>query len=64
MSKQVFGLKVASTVFGLMSIVQLMRLLKGFDVVVAGQAVSSSVSLLAFFALAGLSLWLWHLTDA
>lgn len=62
MQSQDFGLRVASTLFGLMSIAQLLRVIKRFEVIVAGHAIPLSVSVIACVVLAGLSLWLWRLS--
>lgn len=62
MNAQTLGLRVASIVFGLMSVGQLARLIINPEVVVAGFRMPLWPSALAFAFLAGLSLWLWKLT--
>jgi hypothetical protein len=62
MDSQVFGLRVASVVFGLMSLAQLARLLIRPQVLVAGHEMPLWPSALAFVFLGGLSLWMWKLT--
>lgn len=64
MSSQILGLRVASIVFGLMSIAQLARLIIRPDVLVAGHLMPLWPNALAFVALGGLSLWLWKLAHA
>ena len=62
MKAQVRGLRVAATVFGLMSLMQLMRLLLRPEIVVAGHPLPLLVSMIAFPVLAALSIWLWKLS--
>ena len=61
MNSQVIGLRVASIVFGLMSIAQLARLIIRPEVLVAGHLMPLWPSALALVILGGLSFWLWKL---
>ena len=61
MNSQTTGLLVASVVFGLMAIAQLVRLLIRPEVLVAGYSMPLWPSVLAFIFLGGLSLWMWKL---
>jgi hypothetical protein len=61
MKLQIFGLRVASAVFGLMSIGQLTRLIIRPEVLVGGYLIPLWPSALAFLILGGLSLWMWKL---
>jgi len=61
MKSQSLGLRVASIVFGFMSVVQLARLITRPEVLVAGYLLPLWPSALAFMFLGGLSLWLWKL---
>lgn len=61
MNSPILGLRVAGTVFGLMSLAQLARLLLRIEVVAAGHVLPLWPSGLAFLLLGGLSLWLWKL---
>lgn len=61
MNSQTTGLRVASVVFGLMALAQLMRLVINPEVLVAGQAMPLWPSVLAFIILVCLSVWLWTL---
>ncbi len=63
MNSQVLGLRVASVIFGLMSIAQLGRLLIRPEVVVAGHVVPLLPSAVAFLVLGGLSIWMWKLSN-
>jgi hypothetical protein len=61
MKSQVLGLRVASIVFGLMSLAQLARFIMRAELLVAGHLLPLWPSALAFVVLGGLSLWLWRL---
>jgi len=64
MNSPTVGLRVASVVFGLMSLAQLFRLLTGFEVLVAGYyQMPLWPNAVAFVILAGLSVWLWRLSS-
>ena len=62
MNSQILGLRVASVIFGLMSIAQLVRLLIRPEVLVAGHLMPLWPSALAVVILGGLSLWMWKLS--
>jgi hypothetical protein len=62
MNSQILGLRVASIVFGLMSLAQLLRLVIQPDVLVAGYRMPLWPSALALLALGGLAVWLWMLS--
>ncbi len=62
MNSQITGLWVASIVFGLMAIAQLMRLVIRPEVLVAGHPMPLWPSVLAFVFLGGLSIWMGRLT--
>ena len=61
MNSQVVGLRVAGTFFGLVSVAQLVRLLVGADVLVAGYNVPLLASAVAFVIAGGLSFWMCRL---
>lgn len=61
MHSQTIGLRVASVVFGLMSVAQLARLIIRPEVLVAGYQLPLWPSAFAFVLLGGLSIWLWKL---
>jgi hypothetical protein len=63
MDTQIFGLRVASVVFGLMSIVRLGRLIIPPEALVEGDPTPLWPSALAFLFLGGLSFWLWKVAD-
>lgn len=61
MNSTTTGLRVASVVFGLMTIAQLARLLIRPEVLVAGYSMPLWPSALALIFLGGLSFWMWKL---
>ena len=62
MNSQVLGLRVAGTVFGLMCLAQLLRLVTRAEVLVAGYEMPLWPSVLALVIAGGLSVWLWKLS--
>jgi hypothetical protein len=62
MDSQTKGLRVASILFGLMCVAQVMRLIIQPEVQVAGHAVPLWPSALAVVFLGALSTWMWSLT--
>lgn len=61
MDSKNLGLKVASVVFALISLIQLARLLLRPEVRFEGSLVPLWPSVLAFVLFGGLSVWLWML---
>jgi hypothetical protein len=64
MNSPIMGLRVAGSVFGLMSVAQLLRLILQPVVMVGGHTVPLWPSLFAFLILAGLCFWLLKLSSA
>jgi hypothetical protein len=62
MNSRILGLRVAGTIFGLMCLAQLLRLMTRAQVFVAGHQLPLWASLLAAVILGGLSLWLLKLS--
>ena len=62
MNSPILGLRVASIIFGLMNLAQLLRLVIQPEVVVAGHQIPLWPSMLAFVIFGGLSIWLWKLS--
>ena len=62
--RQIFALRVAGTLFGLMCLAQLARLLifSQVDIVVAGLHLPLWPSALAGIVLAALSVWMWKVS--
>ena len=61
MNSSILGLRVAGTVFGLMALAQLARLLLRTEILIASHPLPLWPSGLAFLLLSALSLWLWQL---
>ncbi|ACB77813.1 hypothetical protein [Opitutus terrae] len=61
MNSRVLGLRVASALFGLMCVGQLIRLIMQLGIQVGSHPVPLWFSGVAALVLAGLSLWLWRL---
>lgn len=57
------GLRLASILFGLMSLGQLWRLIAQPEVLVSGSVMPVWPSALAFILLLALCLWLWRLSN-
>ena len=64
MNSPILGLRVAATLFGLMSLAQLTRVIIRPEVLVAGHIIPLWPSVLAFVLLGGLSTWLASLASA
>jgi len=64
MSPQILALRVAGTIFGLMCLAQLARLLifSRVEIVVAGHQMPLWPSALAGILLAALSVWMWKVS--
>jgi len=62
MNSQILGLRVASIIFGLITLAQLLRLVIQPEVLVAGYQMPLWPSVLALVIFAGLSIWLWKLS--
>jgi hypothetical protein len=62
MNSPAFGLRVAGTVFGIVSLAQLLRLLLQLDVVVGQAHVPLAASGIAAVFTGVLCVWLWRLS--
>ena len=56
------GLRVAAVIFGFVALVQLVRLVLRFEVMVEGHSVPLWPNAVAFVMAAGLSFWMWRLS--
>jgi hypothetical protein len=61
MKARITGLRVASVVFGLIALAQLMRVVLRPEVLVAGYPIPLWPSMLAVIIFGGLSFWMWNL---
>ena len=62
MNSQIFGLRIAGLIFGLMALGQLTRVLLNIEVLIAGHPIPLWPSAAAVLVLACLSFWLWRLS--
>jgi hypothetical protein len=58
MKSQIFGLRVGGTVFALVCLSHLLRIITQADVLIAGRQINAVGVLIA----GGLSLWMWRLS--
>ena len=61
MNPQIKGLKVAGAIFGLMGLLQLTRLFRGWEIIVNHREIPVWFSGVAVVVLFGLSFWLFRL---
>jgi hypothetical protein len=62
MNSPLVGLRVAAIVFGVVALLQLMRLVTQFEVTVDGHFVPFWANAIALVVAAGLSAWMWRLS--
>jgi uncharacterized membrane protein len=62
MNSPILGLRIASVVFGLISLGQLLRILFHIQVIVGSHLVGRRWSAIVVILTAGLCAWLWSLT--
>lgn len=62
MNLQIIGLRVAGTIFGLMCLGQLARLLIRPEILVAGYQMPLWPSVVAVVITGGMSFWMWKLS--
>lgn len=64
MNSQIIGLRTAATIFGLMCLAQLCRLVTRAEIVVQGHPVPLWASGLGLVIAGTLSIWLWKLSKS
>ncbi len=62
MNAQITGLKVASALFGAVGLLQAIRLLAGWEIIINHREIPLTISGIAVVVLGGLSLWLYRLS--
>ncbi len=62
MKSQIIGLRVAGTVFALVCLGHLLRIITQADVLIAGRQIPVWVNAVGFVIAGGLSLWMWRLS--
>ena len=63
MSSRVLGLRVAGTVFGIVCIAHIWRLLTHTAVLIGGSPISSTISVIGAIVAGALSVWMWRLAS-
>jgi hypothetical protein len=63
MNSNIVGLRIASTVFGLVCLAQLTRLIMHIEVVIAGYPAPFWLSGVALVVTGTLSIWLWKMSN-
>ncbi len=63
MKNKNLGLRVAGTVFAVIALVHLLRVIFQVDAVFGGKQVPHAASVIAFFVTAALSGWMWRLSN-
>jgi len=63
MKSQILGLRVAGTVFALVCLGHLLRIITRADVLIAGRQIPVWVNVLGVLIAGGLSLWMWRLSS-
>ena len=63
MKSQILGLRVAGTVFALVCLGDLLRVITRADVLIAGRQIPVWVNVLGVLIAGGLSLWMWRLSS-
>ncbi len=61
MNSAAFGLRVTGSIFGVVSVVHLLRLVTQADVVIAGWSMPLWINATGCIVTAGLCIWLWRL---
>ena len=61
MKSQTTGLKIASVIFGLVCLVHILRLIKGFQIVIGSYYFGRNLSMVAIIVSGFLCVWLWKL---
>ncbi|HEY9115708.1 MAG TPA: hypothetical protein VIN10_13500 [Bacteroidales bacterium] len=62
MKRKDFALRIAGSIFGLVSLLHLLRLITGASVVIADWPLPLFVNIFGFLAAAALCVWLWWLS--
>lgn len=63
MNSPVTGLRLAGTLFALIALVHVWRLVRGFDVIIGNHHIPASASVVGAIIAGALSLWMWKLSS-
>jgi hypothetical protein len=61
MKSQIFGLRVAGTIFALICLGHLLRIVTRADVLIAGHQLPLWINMVGILIAGALSLWMWRL---
>jgi hypothetical protein len=62
MKSKIVGLRVSGTIFGIIALIHLARLITGVPVNIAGNSLPMWMNIVGFIATCFLCIWLWSLT--
>ena len=62
MNTPTFALRIAGTIFGIVSLAHLLRVVMHADVVISGYSMPMWVSVAAFAVTGALGVWMWKLS--
>ena len=63
MNSPAVGLRVAGTIFGLMCLAQLLRIITRLEIIVDGHIIARRFSAIAVLVTGALCIWLWMLSS-
>ena len=64
MHSPTLGLRVASTIFALVCVAHLLRIITHTDVIIAGRELPMWINIIGVMLAGALSLWMWGLSKA
>ena len=62
MNSKIIALRISGTIFGIVALLHLYRVVTGISVIIDDWTLPLWVNLIGFFATAFLSIWLWRLS--
>jgi len=62
MNSKIIALRISGTIFGIVTLLHLTRLLTGVDVIISNWYLPEWVNIMGFFATGFLTIWLWWLS--
>jgi len=62
MKSKIIGLRIAGTIFGIVALLHLLRLVTDVSVVIAGNSLPIWLNVVGFIATCFLCFWLWSLS--
>ena len=62
MKSKTLALRIAGTIFGIIALIHLLRLITGVSIIIAGSPLPLWMNVAGFIATCFLCIWLWSLT--